>query len=206
MPGDQDVSGDCGNAAGETESQRQTSCRRRDHFVVLLAFGVGYTLNGLLGDIDVAHTPPVAIGAFVSLGIAPLIALGFEFVNGFRDTANAMETVIYAHSLPPHLAVVWSGAFNVLGVMVSSCAVAFSVLSLLPVELILQVGGSAGFAMIFALLIAAIVWNLGTLLSLRVRYRAGHAGVHHANQESSTGSARCFASRNDERGAFRAQL
>ena len=59
-------------------------------------------------------------------------------------------------------AVVWSGAFNFLGVMVSSGAVAFSVLSLLPVELILQVGGSAGFAMIFALLIAAIVWNLGT--------------------------------------------
>jgi len=131
-------------------------------FIVLLAIGVGYTLNGLLGDIDAAHTPPVAIGAFVLLGIALLIALGFEFVNGFHDTANAVATVIYTHSLPPHAAVVWSGAFNFLGVMVSSGAVAFSVLSLLPVELILQVGGSAGFAMIFALLIAAIVWNLGT--------------------------------------------
>ena len=106
--------------------------------------------------------PPVAIGAFVLLGIALLIALGFEFVNGFHDTANAVATVIYTHSLPPHVAVVWSGAFNFLGVMVSSGAVAFSVLSLLPVELILQVGGSAGFAMIFALLIAAIIWNLGT--------------------------------------------
>ncbi len=131
-------------------------------FIVLLAIGVGYTLNGLLADIDAAHTPPVAIGAFVLLGIALLIALGFEFVNGFHDTANAVATVIYTHSLPPHAAVVWSGAFNFLGVMVSSGAVAFSVLSLLPVELILQVGGSAGFAMIFALLIAAIVWNLGT--------------------------------------------
>jgi inorganic phosphate transporter, PiT family len=70
--------------------------------------------------------------------------------------------VIYTHSLPPHVAVIWSGAFNFLGVMVSSGAVAFSVLSLLPVELILQVGGSAGYAMIFALLIAAIMWNLGT--------------------------------------------
>ena len=131
-------------------------------FIVLLAIGIGYTLNGLLADIDAAHTPPVAIGAFVLLGIALLIALGFEFVNGFHDTANAVATVIYTHSLPPHAAVVWSGAFNFLGVMVSSGAVAFSVLSLLPVELILQVGGSAGFAMIFALLIAAIVWNLGT--------------------------------------------
>jgi hypothetical protein len=88
--------------------------------------------------------------------------IAFEFINGFHDTANAVATVIYTHSLPAHLAVVWSGVFNFLGVMVSSGAVAFSVLSLLPVELILQVGGSAGFAMIFALLIAAIVWNLGT--------------------------------------------
>jgi inorganic phosphate transporter, PiT family len=36
------------------------------------------------------------------------------------------------------------------------------IISLLPVELILQVGSSAGFAMVFALLIAAIIWNLGT--------------------------------------------
>jgi inorganic phosphate transporter, PiT family len=131
-------------------------------FAGLLAIGVGYTLYGLLADIDAAQSPPVAIGAFVLLGIALLIALGFEFVNGFHDTANAVATVIYTHSLPPHVAVVWSGAFNFLGVMVSSGAVAFSVLSLLPVELILRVGGSAGFAMIFALLIAAIIWNLGT--------------------------------------------
>jgi PiT family inorganic phosphate transporter len=131
-------------------------------FAALLAVGVGYTLNGLLGDIEAAHTPPVAIGAFVLLGIALLIALGFEFVNGFHDTANAVATVIYTHSLPPPVAVLWSGVFNFLGVMASSGAVAFSVLSLLPVELILQVGGSAGFSMIFALLIAAIIWNLGT--------------------------------------------
>ena len=101
-------------------------------FIVLLLVGVGYTLGGLIGDIEAAHTPPVAIGAFVLLGIALLIALGFEFVNGFHDTANAVATVIYTHSLPPHVAVIWSGAFNFLGVMVSSGAVAFSVLSLLP--------------------------------------------------------------------------
>ena len=71
-------------------------------FLALLAVGIGYTLYGLLGDIEAAHTPPVAIGAFVLLGIALLIALGFEFVNGFHDTANAVATVIYTHSLPPH--------------------------------------------------------------------------------------------------------
>lgn len=94
--------------------------------------------------------------------MALLIALGFEFVNGFHDTANAVATVIYTHSLPAEVAVVWSGFFNFLGVLLSSGAVAFGIISLLPVELILQVGSGAGFAMVFALLIAAIVWNLGT--------------------------------------------
>ena len=131
-------------------------------FVILLALGIGFVARGLIGDLDATHTPPLAIGAFVLLGIALLIALGFEFVNGFHDTANAVATVIYTHSLPANVAVIWSGLFNFLGVLTSSGAVAFSVLSLLPVELILQVGSSAGFAMIFALLIAAIVWNLGT--------------------------------------------
>src|SRR5262249_53413500 len=96
------------------------------------------------------------------LGVALLIALGFEFVNGFHDTANAVATVIYTHSMPPLVAVVWSGFFNFLGVLTSTGAVAFGIISLLPVELILQVGSSAGFAMVFALLIAAIIWNLGT--------------------------------------------
>jgi PiT family inorganic phosphate transporter len=73
-----------------------------------------------------------------------------------------VATVIYTHSLPAQLAVVWSGCFNFLGVLLSSGAVAFGIISLLPVELILQVGSSAGFAMVFALLIAAIIWNLGT--------------------------------------------
>ncbi len=99
---------------------------------------------------------------YLLLGVALLIALGFEFVNGFHDTANAVATVIYTHALPPHVAVFYSGTLNFLGVLLSSGAVAFGIISLLPVELILQVGTSAGFAMVFALLIAAIVWNLGT--------------------------------------------
>ena len=70
-------------------------------FIILLGVGAGFVLNGIISDIDAAHTPPVALGAFVPLGIALLIALGFEFVNGFHDTANAVATVIYTHSLPP---------------------------------------------------------------------------------------------------------
>ena len=106
------------------------------------------------GPLDGLHT-------FMLLG-ALLLALGFEFVNGFHDTANAVATVIYTHSLPPWVAVVWSGLCNLTGVLLSSGAVAFGVISLLPVELVMNVGSAAGFAMVFALLISAILWNLGT--------------------------------------------
>jgi len=131
-------------------------------FAALLLAGLGYTAWSIATDYAGSGEQTTAIWPFVLLGLALLIALGFEFVNGFHDTANAVATVIYTNSLPPQVAVVWSGLFNFLGVLVSSGAVAFGIISLLPVELILQVGSSAGFAMVFALLIAAIVWNLGT--------------------------------------------
>jgi PiT family inorganic phosphate transporter len=113
-------------------------------------------------DIDAAGSKVTSYAPFLLLFVALLIALGFEFVNGFHDTANAVATVIYTRALPANFAVVWSGVFNLLGVLASSGAVAFGIISLLPVELILQVGSNAGFAMVFALLIAAIIWNLGT--------------------------------------------
>ncbi|HEY4044444.1 MAG TPA: inorganic phosphate transporter [Rhodopila sp.] len=131
-------------------------------FFVVLAAGLAFTALSISNDLAGAGEHAVATGVFVLLGIALLIALGFEFVNGFHDTANAVATVIYTHSLPPLAAVIWSGSFNFLGVLTSSGAVAFTVVTLLPVELILQVGSGAGYAMIFALLLAAIVWNLGT--------------------------------------------
>jgi PiT family inorganic phosphate transporter len=129
-------------------------------FGIVLLIGFSYAASHLLGDLSTMHSDSVL--PYVLLGIALLVALGFEFVNGFHDTANAVATVIYTHSLEPHVAVVWSGFWNFLGVMVSSGLVAFSIVSLLPVELILQVGSKAGFAMVFALLVSAILWNLGT--------------------------------------------
>jgi PiT family inorganic phosphate transporter len=104
----------------------------------------------------------VATGTLIFLGLALLIALGFEFVNGFHDTANAVATVIYTRSMSAPVAVVWSGVFNFLGVMLSTGAVAYSIVALLPVDLLLNIGSGAGFAMIFALLLAAIGWNLAT--------------------------------------------
>lgn len=104
----------------------------------------------------------VTTGTALLLFLAIGLALAFEFVNGFHDTANAVATVIYTHSLRPTSAVVWSGFWNLVGVLVSSGAVAFGITALLPVELVLNVGSAAGFAMVFSLLISAIIWNLGT--------------------------------------------
>ncbi len=129
-------------------------------FGVVLVIGVAYAGSSLLHDLSAVHSESFL--PYLLLGIALLVALGFEFVNGFHDTANAVATVIYTHSLEPHIAVVWSGFWNFLGVLASSGLVAFAIVSLLPVELILQVGSKAGFAMVFALLVSAILWNLGT--------------------------------------------
>ena len=155
-------------------------------FILLLLGGIAYAGYGFLSDIQSVHET-LAIGVFGLLGLALLIALGFEFVNGFHDTANAVATVIYTHSMPPVIAVIWSGVFNFLGVLVSTGAVAYGIITLLPVDLILQVGSTAGYAMIFALLIAAIVWNLGTW-ALGIPNSSSHAligsvmGVGIANQ------------------------
>jgi PiT family inorganic phosphate transporter len=100
--------------------------------------------------------------SFIGLTFALLLAFGFEFVNGFHDTANAVATVIYTRTLPATPAVIWSGMMNLLGVLVSSGAVAFGIVALLPVELVIHAGSGAGYAMVFAMLVSAIIWNVGT--------------------------------------------
>src|SRR3978361_1147695 len=131
-------------------------------FFGILAAGLLYVAYSIYADVDATGTKVTSYLPYLLLLIALLIALGFEFVNGFHDTANAVATVIYTHSLPAEFAVMWSGFFNFLGVLFSGGAGAFGIVSLLPVELILQVGSSAGVAMVFARLSAAIIWNLGT--------------------------------------------
>jgi PiT family inorganic phosphate transporter len=129
-------------------------------FGIMLVGGLIYITMQLWGDLSVVHN--ASIFPYLLLGLALFIALGFEFVNGFHDTANAVATCIYTHSLEPHIAVVYSGILNFIGVLTSSGAVAFAIISLLPVELILKVSKGAGFSMVFALLVAAILWNLAT--------------------------------------------
>ena len=150
-------------ATGSLLDRKMKKSQSKASFVVFalaLASGLGYIAFHLAQDLDAVTV--TSVWPYLLLALALLIALGFEFVNGFHDTANAVATVIYTHSLEPNTAVVWSGLCNLAGVLVSTGTVAFAVITLLPVELILQVSSGAGFAMVFALLIAAILWNLST--------------------------------------------
>ncbi len=150
------------HAAGRPHLDSGFSGTAAGIFFAILALALFFIAYNIFLDVRESGVHATSWLPFALLGVALFIALGFEFVNGFHDTANAVATVIYTHSMPAPMAVVWSGTFNFLGVLASSGAVAYGILALLPVELILKVGSSAGFAMVFALLIGAIIWNLGT--------------------------------------------
>lgn len=89
-------------------------------------------------------------------------ALAFEFINGFHDTANAVATVIYTHSLKPRIAVIWSGIWNFIGVNVGGIAVAIGIINLLPLEALTDNNIYHNLSMILALIFTAIIWNIGT--------------------------------------------
>ena len=91
-----------------------------------------------------------------------LAAVGFEFINGFHDTANAVATVIYTHSLRPTTAVIWSGIWNFIGVNVGGIAVAIGIINLLPTEVLVDQNLAHNIAMVFSLILTAIIWNLST--------------------------------------------
>jgi PiT family inorganic phosphate transporter len=144
------------------DTRWKKSSGRSGTWLFLAALASGLTYIGVHVARDLSNAALTSVWPYVLLGAALAIALGFEFVNGFHDTANAVATVIYTNSLSPKMAVVLSGLCNLAGVLLSSGTVAFAVVTLLPVELILKVSSGSGFSMIFALLIAAILWNLGT--------------------------------------------
>lgn len=99
---------------------------------------------------------------FILLVISVLAVCAFEFVNGFHDTANAVATVIYTNSLKPNHAVVWSGFINFLGLLTGGVGVTMSIIGLLPAELLSDSSLSHAVPMAFAILLTAILWNLGT--------------------------------------------
>ena len=110
------------------------------------------------------------LDAFAQLGwqnqlffvIAIVVAFGFEFINGFHDTANAVTTVIYTRTLSPTPAVLFSGICNFLGALLGGTAVAFAIVNLLPVDLLIESSGATSVVMVLSLLLAGVIWNLGT--------------------------------------------
>ncbi len=111
---------------------------------------------------DALFNHSLSTGSTLLLFACLLLALGFEFVNGFHDTANAVATVIYTNSLKPRVAVILSGIFNFIGVLVGGIAVAMAIIKLLPVELLVKGGSGMALSMVLSLLLAAIIWNVGT--------------------------------------------
>jgi phosphate/sulfate permease len=101
-------------------------------------------------------------GPLVFLAVALGVAFAFEFINGFHDTANAVTTVIYTRTLAPTPAVLYSGLLNFLGVLLGGTVVAFSIVNLLPVDLLIEGTSRAALVMVLSLLVAGVVWNLGT--------------------------------------------
>jgi PiT family inorganic phosphate transporter len=125
--------------------------------------GAGLSFVGWCFYNDTSDTISLSEWAgLVMVAAALVVALVFQFANGFHDTANAAATVIYTHSLTPQVAVVWSGIWNFIGVLASTGIVTFGVVALLPQELVLQSGQNTGLAMIFAILLSALTWNLAT--------------------------------------------
>jgi len=118
------------------------------------------TLNNVtlpfIGDVSLG-------GSILAIFILCFFAvIAFEFVNGFHDTANAVATVIYTKALKPVIAVPWSGMWNFLGVFTGGVAVAMGILKLLPLTELMALPVSVGACFVLAVLLASIIWNLGT--------------------------------------------
>ncbi|MGP1959173.1 MAG: inorganic phosphate transporter PitA [Arsenophonus sp. NC-CH8-MAG3] len=96
------------------------------------------------------------------LTLALIFVLFYEAINGFHDTANAVATVIYTRAMRAQFAVVMAGSFNFFGVILGGFSVAYAIVHLLPTDLLLNVSSAHGLAMVFSMLLAAIIWNLGT--------------------------------------------
>jgi PiT family inorganic phosphate transporter len=94
--------------------------------------------------------PGISVSLTFLLLFCILLALSFEFINGFHDTANAVATVIYTHALKPGTAVVWAGIWNFIGVNIGGIAVAIGIVNLLPVEALTDTNIQHNLAMVMA--------------------------------------------------------
>ncbi|HSZ71061.1 MAG TPA: inorganic phosphate transporter [Cytophagaceae bacterium] len=116
----------------------------------------------LLTLLSLLHEINLSSGLLLVFAICLIAVLGFEFVNGFHDTANAVATVIYTHALKPKVAVIWSGVWNFIGVFSGGVAVAMGILKLVPLNELIALPVYIGACLVLAVLISSIIWNVGT--------------------------------------------
>ncbi len=116
--------------------------------------------NGVTSYATFVCWPDLHTGLLLLLALA--FVLFYEAINGFHDTANAVATVIYTRAMRSQLAVVMAAVFNFLGVLLGGLSVAYAIVHMLPTDLLLNMGSSHGLAMVFSMLLAAIIWNPGT--------------------------------------------
>lgn len=88
--------------------------------------------------------------------ITIILALAFDFLNGFHDAANAIATIVSTRVLKPHWAVLWAASFNFLAFLFFGLSVAATVGTGLVDPSVITVN------LIFAAICGAIVWNLFT--------------------------------------------
>ena len=111
----------------------------------------------MFAHLAIGSAPTLAL-----LGACFILVLAFEFSNGFHDTANAVATVIYTHSLKPVQAVVWSAICNFFGVVLGGIAVAYALVEILPPEVLSPPNGGTAVGMLIALFVTALGWNVVT--------------------------------------------
>lgn len=125
-------------------------------------------------------------GLDLHTGLLLLLALAFvlfyEAINGFHDTANAVATVIYTRAMRSQLAVVMAAVFNFFGVLLGGLSVAYAIVHMLPTDLLLNMGSAHGLAMVFSMLLAAIIWNLGTWAGVQFPHADWRHYRHRFNQ------------------------
>ncbi len=112
------------------------------------------TLFSTLSDVSTI----TVVLLFTSLAIA----LFYEVINGFHDAANAIAMIVYTNSLDAKYSVLMSGFMNFLGVLAGGIGVAYTIVHLLPLDILVSSDKSTTLIMIFSLLLSAMTWNLST--------------------------------------------
>jgi PiT family inorganic phosphate transporter len=97
------------------------------------------------------------VGTTALVVVIVVVALGFDFTNGFHDSANAIATSVSTKALTPRLALAMAAIMNVVGALIST-----EIAKTIGSGIIDPPSGRSGLVLVLSALLGAIVWNLGT--------------------------------------------